>query len=231
MTEQTLPPDSVGIVETQYFTFADDAPFVLESGASLGPITLAYQTYGQLNADRSNVVLILHALSGGADAAGYRSLDDTKSGWWDTSIGPGKAFDTDRFFVICSNIIGSCYGSTGPSSLNPATGKLYGLSFPVVTIGDIVRGAGAADRSLGDRAAALRGGRLDGGDAGVGMGRASPGADPGRHPAGHDRAQQRHADCLERGGPAGDLRRPDLARRRLLRERLSARRRPGRGAR
>ena len=139
MTEQTLPPDSVGIVETQYFTFADEAPFVLESGATLGPITLAYQTYGQLNADRSNAVLILHALSGGAHAAGYRSLDDTKPGWWDTSIGPGKAFDTDRFFVICSNIIGSCYGSTGPGSLNPATGKLYGLSFPVVTIGDIVR--------------------------------------------------------------------------------------------
>jgi len=96
MTEQTFPPDSVGIVETQYFTFADEAPFVLESGATLGPITLAYQTYGQLNADRSNAVLILHALSGGAHAAGYRSLDDTKPGWWDTSIGPGKAFDTDR---------------------------------------------------------------------------------------------------------------------------------------
>ena len=139
MSDQPLPPDSVGIVETEYFTFADEAPFVLESGATLGPITLAYQTYGQLNADRSNAVLILHALSGGAHAAGYRSLDDTKPGWWDTSIGPGKAFDTDRFFVICSNIIGSCYGSTGPGSLNPATGKLYGLSFPVVTIGDIVR--------------------------------------------------------------------------------------------
>ena len=112
---------------------------MLESGATLGPITLAYQTYGTLNADRSNAVLILHTLSGGAHAAGYRSLDDTKPGWWDTSIGPGKAFDTNRFFVICSNIIGSCYGSTGPGSINPATGKPYGLSFPVVTIGDIVR--------------------------------------------------------------------------------------------
>ena len=139
MTEQTPPPDSVGIVETRYFTFAGDRPFELESGATLGPMTLAYQTYGQLNADRSNAVLILHALSGGAHAAGYRSLEDMKPGWWDTSIGPGKAFDTSRFFVICSNIIGSCYGSTGPGSVDPATGKPYGLAFPVVTIGDMVR--------------------------------------------------------------------------------------------
>ena len=140
MSTDTFPPDSVGIVETEYFTFAADEPFVLESGATLGPITLAYQTYGTLNADRSNAVLILHALSGGAHAAGYRSLQDTKPGWWDTSIGPGKAFDTNRFFVICSNIISSCYGSTGPGSINPATGKPYGLTFPVVTIGDMVRG-------------------------------------------------------------------------------------------
>jgi homoserine O-acetyltransferase len=139
MSDQGFAPDSVGIVETQYFTFAEDQPFVLESGATLGPVTLAYQTYGTLNANRSNAVLILHALSGGAHAAGYRSLEDTKPGWWDTSIGPGKAFDTNRFFVICSNIIGSCYGSTGPGSIDPATGKPYGLSFPVVTIGDVVR--------------------------------------------------------------------------------------------
>lgn len=140
MGTDIFPPDSVGIVETRYFTFADVAPFVLESGASLGPITLAYQTYGTLNADRSNAVMILHALSGGAHAAGYRSLEDQKPGWWDSSIGPGKAFDTNRFFVICSNILGSCYGSTGPSSINPATGKPYGLAFPVITISDIVRG-------------------------------------------------------------------------------------------
>ncbi len=130
---------SVGIVETQTFIFAQDEPFELESGATLGPVTLAYQTYGRLNADRSNAVLILHALSGGAHAAGYRSVEDAKPGWWDTAIGPGKAFDTERFFVICSNIIGSCYGSTGPASINPATEVPYGLSFPVVTLGDMVR--------------------------------------------------------------------------------------------
>ncbi len=130
---------SVGIVETRNFTFAEQTPFVLESGATLGPVTLAYQTYGQLDADRSNAVLICHALSGGAHAAGYRSLEDNKPGWWDSAIGPGKAFDTDRFFVICSNVIGSCYGSTGPGSVYPRTGKPYALAFPVVTVGDMVR--------------------------------------------------------------------------------------------
>ncbi len=139
MNTDSLPPDSVGIVETRYFTFAQEEPFVLESGAVLSPVTLAYQTYGQLNADRSNAVLVCHALSGGAHAAGYRSAQDRKPGWWDSAIGPGKAFDTNRFFVICSNVIGSCYGSTGPSSIHPITGKPYALTFPVVTIGDMVR--------------------------------------------------------------------------------------------
>jgi homoserine O-acetyltransferase/O-succinyltransferase len=105
----------------------------------LGPITVAYETYGQLNKERSNAVLVVHALSGSAHAAGYHSEDDTKPGWWDECIGPSKAFDTNRFFVICSNVLGSCYGSTGPASINPATGKHYGLSFPVVTIGDMVK--------------------------------------------------------------------------------------------
>ena len=110
----------------------------MESGATLGPITLAYETYGRLNADGSNAILICHALSGSGHAAGYHSGDD-KPGWWDDCIGPGKAFDTDRFFVICSNVIGSCYGSTGPQDISPKTGKHYGLHFPVVTIGDMVR--------------------------------------------------------------------------------------------
>lgn len=130
---------SVGIVKTHEFTFAEDEPMRLESGAVLGPVTVAYETYGRLNAERSNAILIVHALSGSAHAAGYHGPDDQKPGWWDECIGPGKAFDTNRFFVICSNVLGSCYGSTGPSSVNPATGRPYGLSFPVVTIGDIVR--------------------------------------------------------------------------------------------
>jgi homoserine O-acetyltransferase len=130
---------SVGIVQTEFFTFADDEPFCLESGATLSPVTIAYEAYGRLNADRSNAILICHALSGGAHAAGFHSGRDDQPGWWDDCIGPGKAFDTERFFVICSNVLGSCYGSTGPSSINPATGEPYGLHFPVVTIGDMVR--------------------------------------------------------------------------------------------
>ena len=134
-----FPADSLSIVKTHTFTFAKDKPFQLESGASLQPVTLAYETYGRLNADRSNAILILHALSGGAHAAGYHTVDDEKPGWWDEAIGPGKAFDTDRFFVICSNVLGSCYGSSGPMSIDTATGQPYGLHFPVVTIDDMVR--------------------------------------------------------------------------------------------
>jgi homoserine O-acetyltransferase len=131
--------NSAGVVETQSFTFAEEEPFCLESGAFLSPVTIAYETYGSLNADCSNAILICHALSGSAHAAGYHCEEDAKPGWWDDCIGPGKAFDTDRFFVICSNVLGSCYGSTGPMNVNPETGKPYGLHFPVVTVGDMVR--------------------------------------------------------------------------------------------
>jgi len=135
----TGKPGSVGIVSTQYFTFAHPPHELrLESGEKLGPITLAYETYGRPNADRSNAILILHALSGDAHVAGYHSPDDKKPGWWDEAVGPGKMFDTDRYWVICSNVIGGCKGSTGPSSVNPRTGRPYGLSFPVITIADMV---------------------------------------------------------------------------------------------
>ncbi len=115
--------NSLGIVTPQEFTFGEAEPFVLESGATLGPVTLAYETYGCLNADRSNAILILHALSGSAHAAGYHAPDDAHPGWWDECIGPGKAFDTNRYFVICSNVLGSCYGSSGPTAENPRTGR------------------------------------------------------------------------------------------------------------
>ncbi len=138
---------SVGVVPKQAFTFAAPPEEMhLESGAHLGPVTIAYETYGTLAPDRRNAILVLHALSGDAHAAGVHSTEDEKPGWWDCMVGPGKGIDTDRFFVVCSNIIGSCLGSTGPSSINPANGLPYALDFPVVTIGDMV----AAQRALID---------------------------------------------------------------------------------
>ncbi|MEI8176099.1 MAG: alpha/beta fold hydrolase, partial [Candidatus Omnitrophota bacterium] len=129
---------SVGIVKTQYFTFAEHPhELKLECGRSLGPITLAYETYGALNERRNNAILVTHALSGDAHAAGYHE-GEKESGWWDAMIGPGKAIDTDVYFVIASNVIGGCKGSTGPSSIDPRTGKPYGLTFPMITIADMV---------------------------------------------------------------------------------------------
>jgi homoserine O-acetyltransferase len=126
---------SVGTVKTQYFHH--HAPLVLESGEKLASLTVAYETYGSLNRDASNAVLLCHALSGDAHVAGHHD-GEKRAGWWDAVVGPGKAFDTERYFVICSNIIGGCKGSTGPSSENPATGKPYGTTFPVITITDMV---------------------------------------------------------------------------------------------
>ena len=154
---------SVGIVKRQYFTFAEDEPMRLDSGETLGPITLAYETYGQLNADRSNAILIVHALSGDAHAAGFRVESDTEPGWWDDCIGPGKAFDTNKYFVICTNVIGGCQGSTGPSSINPQTGQPYGLKFPVITVADMVRAQRHLIDCLGiDQLLAVAGGSMGG---------------------------------------------------------------------
>jgi homoserine O-acetyltransferase len=129
---------NIGIVETQYYTFADSTPELeLESGEKFGPITLAYETYGKLNSEKSNTILIHHALTGDAHAAGFHD-GDKDPGWWDNMIGPGKAFDTEHYFVVCSNVLGGCKGSTGPASINPITGRPYGLQFPVITIKDMV---------------------------------------------------------------------------------------------
>jgi homoserine O-acetyltransferase/O-succinyltransferase len=135
LIEETDLGPSVGTVRLES---ADFAMLPLDSGDTLAPLTIAYETYGQLNDQATNAVLILHALSGDAHAAGYYP-DESKPGWWETMIGPGKGFDTDRYFVICSNVIGGCKGSTGPSSINPATGREFGLDFPLVTVGDMVR--------------------------------------------------------------------------------------------
>jgi len=141
---------SVGIVAKKLFTFAEPPnEMVLESGARFGPVTLTYETYGELNEDKSNAILILHALSGDSHVAGYYTADDEKPGWWDNMVGPGKGIDTDKYFIVCSNIIGSCMGSTGPCTINPKTILPYGLDFPVVTIGDMVEAQKALIDHLG----------------------------------------------------------------------------------
>ncbi|MCE5393156.1 MAG: homoserine O-acetyltransferase [Acidithiobacillus sp.] len=160
MTEK-IPPDSVGLVEPQDMIVA--AEFPLACGQSLPGYTLRYECYGQLNARRSNAILICHALSGDHHAAGYHRPDDRKPGWWDNMIGPGKPIDTRRFFVVCSNFLGSCKGSTGPASINPATGEPWGLDFPMVTVPDWVRTQVALSDHLGiEQWAAIIGGSLGG---------------------------------------------------------------------
>jgi homoserine O-acetyltransferase/O-succinyltransferase len=126
-----------GIVAEKSVTF--DTELRLESGRILGPITLAYETYGELNAARSNAILVAHAWTGSAHLAGRYSAEEQKPGWWNEIVGSGKLLDTDRYCVICSNVLGSCFGSTGPASINPKTGKKYSLTFPVITVRDMVR--------------------------------------------------------------------------------------------
>ena len=127
--------ESVGIVETKYYDI--EGPIQLDSGRILNDVTVAYETYGELNKEKSNAILICHALTGDAHAAGWHK-GDKKPGWWEMVIGPGKAIDSEKYFIICSNVLGGCKGTTGPSSINPETGKEYGLDFPVITIRDMV---------------------------------------------------------------------------------------------
>jgi homoserine O-acetyltransferase len=135
----------------------------LECGRRFGPITLAYETYGTLSPARDNAILVLHALSGDAHAAGFHSPHDRHPGWWDIMIGPGKAFDTNQYFVICSNVIAGCKGSTGPSSIDPKTGRPYALSFPLVTIHDMVNAQCALIDHLGiDQLLCVVGGSMGG---------------------------------------------------------------------
>ena len=138
MTESNEPQTGgLGVVETKTMRVFEE-PMVLESGVRLGPVDVAYETYGTLTPERDNVIVVCHALSGGAHAAGWLP-GANKPGWWDVFIGPGKALDTDRYYVVSSNVLGSCYGTTGPSSIDPATGRPYGPRFPVVTIADMVQ--------------------------------------------------------------------------------------------
>lgn len=127
---------SVGVVKTKYFEFDE---LELDNGEKLSLVKIAYETYGKLNRDKTNAVFICHALSGDAHAAGKHRKTDRKTGWYDIAVGPTKTFDTRKYFIICANVIGGCRGSTGPSSINSRTGKPYGLDFPLITVGDMVR--------------------------------------------------------------------------------------------
>ena len=137
-----------GTLPGQQVTLGGARPLKLDCGAELGPFTVAYQTYGTLNSDKSNGILICHALTGDQFAADRNPVTE-RPGWWDIMVGPGKVIDTDRFFVICSNVLGGCLGTTGPASIDPETGKPYGLNFPVITIGDMVRAQAMLIDSLG----------------------------------------------------------------------------------
>ncbi len=156
-----FPADSVGLVSPQRLAFQQ--PLALACGRQLDSYELVIETYGQLNSQASNAVLICHALSGHHHAAGYHSVDERKPGWWDSCIGPGKPIDTNKFFVVSLNNLGGCNGSTGPSSLNPATGKPYGADFPVITVEDWVNSQARLADQLGIRQwAAVVGGSLGG---------------------------------------------------------------------
>ncbi|MGD0835411.1 MAG: homoserine O-acetyltransferase [Polyangia bacterium] len=165
-------PDSVGWTTARSIQLVSaEAPMALELGGQIGPVTVEYESYGSLSPRKDNVIFIAHALSGDAHVAGWdqdtarngRAWRQRKPGWWDAIVGPGKAIDTQRYFVICPNVLGSCYGTTGPSSLAPATGKPYGLTFPMVTVGDWARLHAMLLDALGiTRVAAVVGGSLGG---------------------------------------------------------------------
>jgi homoserine O-acetyltransferase len=148
MKKKAILRSNLGEVKTRLFSFGDRRhPFEFRSGEKLNHVTLAYETYGTLSPARDNAILVFHALSGSQHAAGInRSVrgvgtlwtEELHLGWWDAYIGPGKAFDTDRYFIICANYVGGCYGSSGPVTRNPATGKPYGRAFPTVMLGDVV---------------------------------------------------------------------------------------------
>lgn len=152
---------SLGIVKAQ--TIEINTPLKFDCGSTLESHELIYETYGELNANKSNAILICHALSGNHHAAGYHSKDEKSAGWWNELIGPNKAIDTNKFFVVCSNNLGGCHGSTGPNSIDPKTKKKYGPDFPIVTVNDWVRSQAMLSDALGiDVWAAVIGGSLGG---------------------------------------------------------------------
>ena len=219
---------SVGIVTPQTAQFTE--PLRLKSGAVMDAYELVYETYGTLNADRSNAVLVCHALNAAHHVAGHYADDPDNVGWWDNMIGPGKPLDTDRFFVIGVNNLGGCHGSTGPQSINPKTGKPWGADFPVVTVEDwVATQARLADHLGIRRFAAVMGGSLGAMQA-LQWTISYPGA---RAPRAGDRLRAQPVGAehrLQRGRAPGDHHRPRFPRRPLLRAQHAADARPARRA-
>ena len=221
-----MPGDPPG--HRQFFTFATDRRFALDSGVALSDVVLAYETWGTLDATASNAVLLCHAWTGDSHVTGPAGTGHPEPGWWEGMVGPGKPIDTNRWFVVCSNVLGGCQGSTGPASPHPADGRPYASRFPVITIRDMVRAQARLADHLGvDRWHAVIGGSMGGMQvAGVGDHLPAPGAlDRADR---HVHAGDGPADRLGGDRPAGHRPRPPLARRRVLRRR--ARRRAGRTA-
>ena len=161
--KKRIPANSVGLVSTKYFTPKKEDSFTFFSGNKIDSLTIAYETYGKLNNNKNNAILVTHPLSGTAHAAGFNDINDKNPGWWDQYIGPEKPFNTDKYFIICSNVIGGCDGSTGPTSINPETDKPYGLDFPMVTIRDMVNAQHLLIKELQiDKLLAVAGGSMGG---------------------------------------------------------------------
>src|SRR5512144_2082548 len=160
--ETSLRLEQIANPQSEIVHFPASEPLPLDCGASLAPFSIAYQTYGELNRDKSNLVRVWHALTGDQHAANLHPVTG-KPGWWETMVGPGKPIDTNRYFVICPNVVGACMGSTGPSSINPETGRPWGLEFPVITIRDMVRAQAMLLDHLGiDSLFSIAGGSMGG---------------------------------------------------------------------
>ena len=201
-TDHSLRLAQIANPQSEIVHFPAHEPLKLDCGVELAPFSIAYQTYGVLNAAKSNVVLVCHALTGDQHVANIHPVTG-KPGWWDTMVGPGKPIDTNRYFVLCANVIGGCMGSTGPSSINPATGRAYGLDFPVITVRDMVRAQARLLDHLGIADVLSRARRLDGRHAGAGMGRDLQGSRVLRRADRLRRAPLLAEHRLPRGRPPG----------------------------
>ena len=221
VTGAWVPGDPPG--HRRFFTFATDRRFALEGGGTLSDVVVAYETWGTLDVSGSNAVLLCHAWTGDSHVTGPAGTGHPEPGWWEGMVGPGRPIDTNRWFVVCSNVLGGCQGSTGPATPHPVDGRPYASRFPVITIRDMVRAQARLADHLGVERWHAVDGRLDGRDAGAGVGDHVPPAGALDHPHRHVHAGHGTADRLGGDRAPGDRPRPALARRRVLRAPMTVR--------